>query len=108
MFKLLTAVAIGSVLVLGCSKDGGGGAKADSSGKAGAASGQSLGVAECDAYFAKWDECSAKSPAVKAVMAESVKQNRDAWKTMAATPEGKEHLAGACKAAAEALADSCK
>ena len=68
----------------------------------------SIGVAECDEYFKKVDECFGKNPAVKAAMADSVAQNKTAWKAAAATPAGKDALKQSCKMAVDSLAQSCK
>ena len=108
MEKLVIGLVV-LATVVGCgNKDGG--ASADGSAKPGAtsAANEPFGIAECDDYFKKWDDCAAKNPAVKAVMSESVKQNRELWKTMASSPDAKAKLPEACKAASTSLGDSCK
>jgi hypothetical protein len=81
----LAVLVVGmGVVGLACSKDGGA-----------AASGDSIGVKECDDYLAKVDACFAKDPATKAAMAAGTKAQRDAWKTTAAT--NKDSLKIACK-----------
>jgi hypothetical protein len=75
------------------------------------AAGDKIGVAECDDYFTKLDACMGKMPAAgKAAFEQSRKQNHDAWKQAASTPQGKEGLKTGCKAALDALAQnpSCK
>jgi hypothetical protein len=72
-----------------------------------AGGGDSIGVAECDDYFKALDTCVGKNPAMKAAMEQSRKTNHDAWKAAAATPQGKEGLKTGCKAAADALKQSC-
>ncbi|HVY45588.1 MAG TPA: hypothetical protein VHB21_06895 [Minicystis sp.] len=110
MTKLLIGLMMAGALLVGCDKGGEGGAKTEGTGKAASASGSgdSIGVAECDEYFKKVEECFGKNPAVKAAMADSVKQNKAAWKQAAATPAGKEGLKTSCKMAVDALAQSCK
>lgn len=94
----------GFAAVAGCSRDEGGGR---GEGKVTAA-GESIGVSECDDYLKKFDECSARNPALEASMGDSVKQYREAWKAAAATPQGKESLKGKCKSSSETLAASCR
>ena len=113
MTKLMIGLFMAGALLVGCDKGGGEGAKTDSTAKgsekgAAAASGDSIGVAECDEYFKKADECFSKNPAVKAAMGDSMNQNKQAWKAAAATPQGKESLKQSCKMATDALAQSCK
>lgn len=96
---------LGSTLaVAGCSRDEGSG-RGDSKLTA---SGESIGVSECDDYLKKFDECSAKNPALKASMGDNVKQYREAWKAAAGTPQGKESLKGTCKSSAEMITASCR
>ena len=96
---------MGSVASLaGCTRDDGG--RGD--GKIATAAGESIGVSECDDYLKKFDECSAKNPALKASMGDSVKQYREGWKTAAATPQGRESLKGKCRTSIELLAASCR
>jgi hypothetical protein len=85
--------------VAGCSKG---------EGKVATASGESIGVSECDDYLKKFDECSARNPALKASMGDTVKQYREGWKAAAATPQGRESLKGKCKSSTETLAASCR
>jgi hypothetical protein len=109
MMKLSVALVLVSLFVAGCGKKGEGGASADGSAKPGStAASDAIGVAECDDYFKKWEECGAKNAAWKAVMADSVKQNREAWKLKAQTPQGKDELKLACKASTDAIGDACK
>ncbi|MEO5728098.1 MAG: hypothetical protein ABI134_35180 [Byssovorax sp.] len=94
----------GLVAATGCSRDEGSG-RGDSKTTA---AGESIGVSECDDYLKKFDECSARNPALKASMGDSVKQYREAWKAAAATPQGKESLKGTCKSSSEMIAASCR
>ena len=106
MKPVMTALwTLGAVALLAaCSRDD---AAARSDGKATAA-GESIGVSECDDYLKKFDECSARSPALKASMGDSVKQYREAWKAAAATPQGKEQLKSSCKSSTAMIAASCR
>jgi hypothetical protein len=75
------------------------------------AAGGDIGVAECDDYIKKMTACVDKMPAAsKAAMEQGFKASKDAWKQAASTPQGKEGLKTACKAAADALASNpaCK
>jgi hypothetical protein len=101
MIGLLMA---GALVVAGCDDKKAEGGKDGKSG----ASGDAIGVAECDEYFKKMEECFSKTPAMKAAMGDAMKQNKDAWKQAAATPQGKESLKTTCKAATDAIAQSCK
>jgi hypothetical protein len=103
MKKLVVALMMGMgllVLGAGCGKD-----EKAADGKA--ASGDSIGIAECDAYFKAVESCIAKNPAMKAAMEPSMKQNREAWKQAAQGP-GKDTLKTTCKSATDAIAASCK
>jgi hypothetical protein len=78
---------------------------------AAAAAGGDIGVPECDDYIKKMAGCLDKMPAAsKAAMEQGFKASKDAWKQAASTPQGKEGLKTACKAAADALASNpaCK
>lgn len=64
----------------------------------------SVGVPECDDYISKYEKCVAtKVPEMaRAPMQDAFARTRADWKAAAATPEGKQGLAIACKAAADA------
>ena len=66
-------------------------------------SGDKIGVAECDAYLAKYEECvSSKIPqAARASYASTLERTRKQWQQVAATPQGRETLAAACKLATD-------
>jgi hypothetical protein len=103
MAKVMIALLVMSgALLVGCKDD----AKGGGDGKTGSAT-ESIGVPECDDYFKKFEECINKNPAMKASMGDTVKQNREAWKQVAAGP-GKDTLKTTCKAAADAIAQACK
>lgn len=61
----------------------------------------SIGVPECDDYISKYEKCvNSKVPEMaRAAMKSAFDQTRASWKTAAATPEGKQGLAAACKMA---------
>jgi hypothetical protein len=99
MKRIVLAVLVVGMGVVGlaCNKDSAGG-----SGGGAAASGDSIGVKECDDYLEKVDACFAKDPATKAAMAQGTKAQRDAWKAAAAT--NKDALKVGCKAALDNFA----
>ncbi len=94
---------LSGLLAAGCSRDEGGHGDSKIT-----ASGESIGVSECDDYLKKFDECSARNPALKASMGDNVKQYREAWKAAAGTPQGKESLKGTCKSSSELITASCR
>lgn len=67
------------------------------------ASGEKVGVAECDDFLDKYEACvSGKVPEAARVQYQaSLKQWRDSWRQLAANPQTKGSLAAACKMAAE-------
>jgi hypothetical protein len=68
-----------------------------------------FGVAECDDYFKKLEDCIGKNPALKASMGgDTMKQQKEGWKQMASNPATKDSLKTTCKSAADALAATCK
>ena len=108
MMKVMVALLMSGGLLLlgaGCSKE-----EKHEAGAA-AASGDAIGVAECDEYIKKYSACIAKMPAAAKAPAETgFKTMKDAWKTAASTPQGKEGLKTGCKAALDGLASNalCK
>jgi len=100
MKKLIVGMLFvsGVVAVVGCSK------KEE-------ASAGGIGVADCDEYITKYTACIAKMPATAKPTAEAgFKAQVDAWKSSAATPEGKAMLKVGCKATLDSLASNalCK
>lgn len=69
------------------------------------ASADKIGVPECDDYIAKVNACiSSKVPeAARAAFKTSMDSSMKAWKTAAATPQGKAGLAAGCKQATETM-----
>jgi len=66
------------------------------------ASGDKVGVPECDEYIAKVEACLAKVPAAgQPAVKSSLDTMRKSWRDAAATPQGKAGLAQACKQALE-------
>ncbi|HST51542.1 MAG TPA: hypothetical protein VLJ61_05975 [Pyrinomonadaceae bacterium] len=67
------------------------------------ASGDKIGVPECDDYIAKYEACvDSKVPeTMRATVKASMETARKQWKDLAATPQGKAGLAQACKAATD-------
>src|ERR1700749_1187164 len=67
------------------------------------ASGDKIGVPECDDYIAKYEACvDSKVPeTMRATVKASMETARKQWKDLAAPPQGKAGLAQACKAATD-------
>lgn len=74
------------------------------------ATGEKIGVAECDDYLDKYESCiSSKVPeAARAQLEASMKQTRDSWRSLAANPQTKSSLAAACKMATDQAKTSMK
>lgn len=109
MTKGIVGVLLFAVAAFGMGVGCGGGDKAEGGDKA--AGGDSVGVSECDEYLKQMEACLGKMPAEsKAAQEQAFKQSREAWKTSAATPQGKEGLKITCKASLDALAQNpmCK
>ncbi len=60
----------------------------------------STGVKACDDYLARFMKC---MPGDKRIKADTVKKMREGWKTAAASPNGKDVVKDACKAADTSL-----
>jgi len=73
-------------------------------------SGEKIGIAECDDFLAKYDDCVSKNvpEAQKAQYQSSLKQWRDSWRQLAENPMTKGTLATACKQAMEQAKTSMK
>ncbi len=109
-----------AAILIGCSTTGTSNSNtaADNSNKAAttgttrttAASGDKIGIAECDDYIAKYESCvRGKVPeAARATLENSLKQARDNWKKAAENAQSRGTLAAACKQASEAAAASMK
>lgn len=69
-----------------------------------AATGDSIGVPECDDYIAKYEKCIGdKVPEMaRGALKEAFEKTRASWKELAANEATKGALAGACKQAMEA------
>ena len=73
------------------------------------ASGDKVGIPECDDYIAKYEACTPKVPeAGRAAYKSSLDQVRASWKKLAADPATRGSLAAACKQATETAAASWK
>ncbi len=73
------------------------------------ASGDKIGIPECDDYIAKYESCTSKVPeAVRANYKGALDQMRASWKKLAADPATRGSLAAACKQATDAAAASWK
>ena len=74
------------------------------------ATASAIGVAECDDYLKKVDDCvTSKVPAAaRAQYTASIEQTRKSWRDLAANPQTKASLAAACKQAVEAARTAYK
>jgi hypothetical protein len=74
------------------------------------ASGEKIGVPECDDFIAKYEAClSGKVPEiVRAQHQANIKQWRDSWRAAAANPQTKATLAKACKNSMESARAAMK
>jgi hypothetical protein len=106
--SLLIFSILCAAILIGCSKTetSNSNTAADNSNKSTAssgttASGDKIGVPECDDFIAKYDACvSSKVPEMaRAQYQGAIKQWRDSWKKLAADPATKGSLAAACKQA---------
>ena len=97
------------VVVVGC----GGGNKSETkaapapaaqAAQAKTATGDEIGIPECDNYMTKYRECiESKAPdMVRGTLKQSFDETTKAWKQAAATPAARDGLAQACKQATEA------
>jgi hypothetical protein len=75
-----------------------------------AATGDKIGIAECDDYIAKYETCiRGKVPeAARATLESSLKTSREQWKKAAENAQSRGTLAAACKQASDAAATSMK
>jgi hypothetical protein len=73
-------------------------------------SGEKIGIAECDDFLAKYDDCITKNvpEAQRAQYESSIKQWRDSWRQLAKNDMTKGTLAAACKQALEQAKSSMK
>ena len=73
------------------------------------ASGDKVGVAECDEYLEKYEACLSKVPeAGRASYQAAFAQVRKSWRDLAANPQTKASLAQACKMATDQAKTSMK
>ena len=107
---MVVGLMVALTALLACNKDsaGGSGGSGGSGGGGASAGGDAIGVAECDAYIKKWNDCY-KDPATKAAAKPGLDQMTQAWKQAASTPQGKSGLAQGCKMALDNFpAAACK
>lgn len=111
MKNVLVALVLGMGLVVlgaGCGKEE---AKGGDGKTGAAASGDKIGVTECDEYITKYEACIKKAGGPAAAAAETAfKAQRDSFKQGASTPEGKAALKTSCKTMLDSLATNpmCK
>lgn len=98
-FSLFFVCLLLGALMLAC----GGGAADNASNASGGttASGDKVGVAECDDFIQKYEACvNSKVPeTARSMVKANLDSMRTAWKKAAETPQGKAGLAQGCKAA---------
>ncbi|HEX8355329.1 MAG TPA: hypothetical protein VF611_20655 [Pyrinomonadaceae bacterium] len=106
LFSLFALCLLAGVTMLAC----GGGSSDNASNTAGGsaaggstASGDKIGVAECDDFIAKYEACvNSKVPeTARSMVKANLDAMRTAWKKAAETPQGKAGLAQGCKQALE-------
>ena len=73
-------------------------------------SGEKIGIAECDDFLAKYEDCVNKNvpEAQRAQFESTMKQWRDSWRQLAKNEMTKGTLTAACKQAAESAKSSMK
>jgi hypothetical protein len=73
-------------------------------------SGEKIGIAECDDFLAKYEDCVNKNvpEAQRAQFESTMKQWRDSWRQLAKNEMTKGTLTAACKQAAESTKSSMK
>ena len=101
-FSLFAVCLVLCCVMLAC----GGGATdntANTANSTATASGDKIGVAECDEFIQKYEACvNSKVPETARTMVKAnLDSMRNAWKQAAATPQGKAGLATGCKQALE-------
>lgn len=100
-FSLFFVCLLLGALMLAC----GGGATDNASNASGGttASGDKVGVAECDDFIQKYEACvNSKVPeTARSMVKANLDSMRTAWKKAAETPQGKAGLAQGCKTALE-------
>ena len=73
------------------------------------ASGDKIGIAECDDYIAKYEACAPKVPEMgRAAYKSALDQTRASWKKLAADPATRGSLQAACKQAMDSAATTWK
>jgi hypothetical protein len=95
---LVLGLILASSAVVACNKDSGG----SGGGGGGAASGDSIGIKECDAYIQKWNDCY-KDPTARAAAKPAFDTMKQTWSEQAKDPNAKAALAMGCKAALDAF-----
>lgn len=113
--SLLIFSILCAAILIGCNKTENSNTAADNSNKSTAssgttASGDKIGIPECDDYIAKYESCvKGKVPeAARASLESSLKMARDNWKKAAENAQSRGTLAAACKQASDAAAASMK
>src|SRR5882724_4049569 len=114
--SLLIFSILCAAILIGCSKTemSNSNSMADNSNKSTAssgttASGDKIGLSECDDFLVKYDSCAPKVPeAGRAAYKSAGDRMRSSWRKMAADPATRGSLAAACKQATETQAAAWK
>lgn len=115
--SLLIFSILCAAILIGCSKTemsnsntAAGNSNKSTAGSGTTASGDKIGIPECDDYIAKYESCvKGKVPeAARASLESSLKMARDNWKKAAENAQSRGTLAAACKQASDAAAASMK
>jgi hypothetical protein len=114
--SLLILFVLSAAILIGCNKTemSNSNTAADNSNKSMAstgstASGDKVGIAECDDYIAKYEACTPKVPEPgRAAYKNALDQVRANWKKLAADPATRGSLAAACKTATDNQAAAWK
>ncbi|HEY0170968.1 MAG TPA: hypothetical protein VGB98_08090 [Pyrinomonadaceae bacterium] len=103
-FSLFSACLLLGALMLACGGgDSGNAGNASNAAGGTTASGDKVGVAECDEFIQKYEACvNSKVPeTARSMVKANLDSMRTAWKKAAETPQGKAGLATGCKQALE-------
>jgi hypothetical protein len=97
-FSLLCVCILVGAAMLAC---GGGASNTSNTSGGTTASGDKIGVAECDEFIQKYEACiNSKVPeSSRSMVKANLDSMRNAWKQAAATPQGKAGLTQGCKQA---------
>jgi hypothetical protein len=101
LFSLFAACLLLGALMLACGGASDNASNTSNTAGGTTASGDKIGVAECDDFIAKYEACvNSKVPeTARSMVKANLDSMRNAWRQAAATPQGKAGLAQGCKQA---------